>query len=71
MVGRGYRKKAELLTPEFRNVLGGQAQVSEKLQEFRTGRALSVLWFLRVHSAFGGDQSITQGMNLVIDFLWV
>jgi hypothetical protein len=25
----------ELLTPEFRIVLGGQAQVSEKLQEFR------------------------------------
>ncbi len=27
--------------------------------------------FSRIHSPFSGDQSITQGMNLVVDFLWV
>jgi hypothetical protein len=31
----------QLLTPEFRNVLGGEAQVSEKLQEFRMERSLN------------------------------
>src|SRR6202049_463264 len=32
----------QLLTPEFRNVLGSQAQVSEKLQDLQNPRALNL-----------------------------